>query len=247
MIIYPTMQLSKGCCVSLEAGRLDAPSMWHVDPVETARSWAGAGAQWMHLTDLDWVNGQSGNEDLIRLILRAVGIPVQLAGGFRTADSVAKWIDHGAGRIVLSTLAVLDPQSVKALAKQFPDQIVLSVDVLNGAVMTDGWRTQSSWAPQDLIRSFNDAPLAGIVVTDIAADQSASDAQLGLISGLAASARAPVIASGVVHSLDDVSRLKYGPNIAGVLVGRALFRRTLALQDALDIARPEAQRVAEFQ
>lgn len=247
MIIYPTMELSKGCCVSLERGQLDAPAMWHVDPVETARSWAGAGAEWMHLTDLDWIDGKSGNEDLIRSILRAVGIPVQLAGGFRTADSVAHWIDQGAGRIVLSTLAVLDPQTVKALAKQFPDQIVLSVDVLQGKVMTDGWRRESGWTPEDLIRSFNDAPLAGIVVTDIEADQSEAEAQLGLISGLAAVARAPVIASGVVRSLDDVARLKYVPNIAGALVGRALFRRSVALRDVLDTARPTVEPVAEFQ
>ena len=144
MIIYPTLELLNGRCVSLSRGRIEEASIWHVDPLQTAKSWAAAGAQWMHLTDFDRVEGRDGKMDLVRSIIRSAGIPVQLAGGFRTADSVASWIDHGVGRVVLSTLAVLDPSSVRALAKSYPDQIVLSVDVWNGHVMTHGWRKEST-------------------------------------------------------------------------------------------------------
>ena len=246
MIIYPTLELLNGRCVSLRQGRIDDAAIWHVDPVETARSWAAAGAEWMHITDFDWVEGRSGNDDLIAQLIRSVGIPVQLAGGFRTADGVARWIDRGAGRIVLSTLAARDPKTVKALAKAHPDQIVLSVDVWKGRVWTDGWRTESAYAPEDFIRGFAEDPLAGIVVTDIESDLSDTDAQLGLVSGLAAASRAPVIASGVVRTVDDVARLKYVPNIDGALVGRALFQKTVDLKKALEVARPEAEPVAEF-
>ena len=246
MIIYPTLELLNGRCVSLTRGRLEDAAIWHVDPLETARSWVDAGAEWMQITDFDWVQGRDGNDDMISDIIRAVGIPVQLAGGFRTADGVAKWIDKGAGRIVLSTLAARDPPTFKALAKAYPDQIVLSVDVWQGRVMLDGWRQESAYAPEDFIRSFNDAPLAAVIVTDIESDVADTDAQLGIVSGLAAVARAPVIASGVVRNVDDVARLAYVPNISGALVGRALFRRSLELRAALDIARPEPEPIAEF-
>ena len=246
MILYPTLDLSNGRCVSLSRGRLDQAEVWHVDPVETARSWVDAGAQWMHVTDFDRVQGSDHNADLVQTLIRSVGIPVQLGGGFRSAELVADWIDRGAGRIVVSTLAVRDSQAVKALAKRYPDQIVLSVDVWNGRVMLDGWRQESAFKPQDLIREFNDAPLAAVIVTDIASDLEDRDAQLGVVSGLAATARAPVIASGVVRTGDDVSRLKYVPNIAGALVGRALLRKTLDFGDALAIAQPVPEPVAEF-
>lgn len=248
MIIYPTMELQRGRCVSLEGGRLDSPSIWHVDPVTTARSWAAVGAQWMHVTDLDAVAGEADgdNADLLRDLIRSAGIPVQVAGGCRTEASVEAWIDAGAGRVVVSTLAIRDPDTVKALTRRYPDQIVLSVDVYEGRVMSDGWRQPSAYTPEDIISAFNSCALAGVVVTDIDSDVSDHDAQLGLISGLAASARAPVIANGIVRSLDDVARLKYVPNISGAIISRALFRKTIDLEEALAVAQPEPEEVAEF-
>lgn len=246
-MIYPTMEIYGGRCVSLEKGRLDQPMIWHVDPVETARKFAAAGAEWMHLTDLDRVEGRSDNGELIEEIIRMAGIPVQLGGGFRTRDSVERWIDKGAGRIVIGTLAARDPDTVKELAKYHPDQIVLSIDVWQGQVMTEGWRTSSAWTPDDFIAAYADTPLAGIIVTDIDSDVDEVDGQLGLISGLAAQSRWPVIASGVVTSVDDIARLRYIPNISGALVGRALFRKSIDLKEALAVAHRGQEPVAEFQ
>ena len=144
MIVYPTIELQHGRCVSLNRGRIDEPMIWHVDPVDTARGFAEAGAEWMHLTDFDAIEGRDENSDLVEQIIRSAGIPVQLAGGFRTAAGVERWIDKGVGRIVISSLATRDPNTVKELAKRHPDQIVLSVDVWKGQVMVDGWRTVSA-------------------------------------------------------------------------------------------------------
>lgn len=247
MMIYPTMEIQNGRCVTLEKGRLDEPQIWHVDPVETAKGFAAAGAEWMHVTDFNAIEGDYRNEELIAEIIRAAGIPVQLGGGMRTREHVEHWIDRGAGRIVISTLAARDPHLVKDLINHHPDQIVLAVDVFEGQVMTDGWRKAGAISPEDFIAAFDDTPLAGILVTDIDSDMTDVEAQLGLISGLASKARAPVIASGVVRSSDDISRLKYVYNISGALVGRALFRKTLSVQEALAVARPEPEPVAEFQ
>jgi len=247
MRIYPTMELQNGRCVTLDKGRLDEAMIWHVDPVETARGWAAAGAEWMHLTDFDAIEGRSTNAELVEEIIRSAEIPVQLAGGMRTREHVEHWIDKGAGRIVIGTLAAWDPQLVKELAKLYPDQIVLAVDVWRGFVMTEGWRTQSAFTPEAFIDAFSDAPFAAILVTDIDSDMEDVEAQLGLISGLAQHSRTPVVASGVVRTADDISRLAYIPNIAGALVGRALFRKTMDLTDALQVATAAHEPVAQFQ
>ena len=247
MILYPTLELKNGKCVSLTRGRLDEPVIWHVDPVETARGFAAAGAEWMHVTDMDALGGENGNDDLIEEIIRAVGIPVQLGGGFRSRERVEKWIDKGAGRIVVGTMAAHDPDLLNELAKFHPDQIVMAVDVYQGSVMTEGWQSQSAFDPAGFIGAFDASPLAGIIVTDIDADIADRDASLGVITRLAAETRHPVIARGTVRSTDDVARLKYVHNIAGALIGRALLSRDVDLAEALDVARPVPERTAEFQ
>ena len=246
MILYPTIQLQSERCVTLDQGRLDQPSIWHVDPVDMARGFAAAGAEWMHVTDFDAVEGRDDNHTLIETLIRAAGIPVQVGGGVRSRERVERWIDQGAGRVVLGTLAARDPELVRQLAKYYPDQIVLSVDIWRGQVMTEGWRQASAIRPEDYISAFDDAPLAGVILTDIDSDLQDVEAQLGLIAGLAQSAKAPVIASGVVRSVDDIARLKYVPRIAGALIGRALYNKSVALDEALRVAQPSPEMVADF-
>lgn len=247
MIIYPTLELLDGKCVSLTRGRLDEPVIWHVDPIETARGFAAAGASWMHLTDMNGLRGESTDNDLIEEIIRAAGIPVQLGGGFRSRDAVSHWIDKGAGRIVLGTMATQDSDGVKELAKYHPDQIVVALDVFQGRLMTDGWRSPSAFGPDAVLASFEGVPLAGIIITDIDADIEDTDGSLGVISRLAGQTRLPVIARGTVRSVDDVARLRYIPNIAGTLIGRALLSKDVDLAEALDVARPVPEPTAEFQ
>ncbi len=247
MMIYPTMELQNGRCVTLDKGRLDEAMIWHVDPVETARGWSVAGAEWMQLTDFDAIEGRDTNSELIEEIIRSSEMSVQLAGGMRTREHVEHWINKGAGRIVIGTLAAWDPQLVKELAKLYPDQIVLAVDVWQGQVMTEGWRSQSAFTPEAFIEAFADTPLAAILVTDIDSDMEDVEAQLGLISGLAEKSRTPIIASGVVRTSDDISRLAYISNISGAIVGRALFRKSVDLSEALEVAQSAHEPVAEFQ
>ncbi len=247
MRIYPTMELQNGRCVTLDKGRLEEAMIWHVNPTDTARSWSAAGAEWMHLTDFDAIEGRDTNVNLVEEIIRTAEMPVQLAGGMRTREHVEHWIDKGAGRIVIGTLAAWDPNLVKELAKLYPDQIVLAVDVWRGFVMTEGWRSQSAFTPEAFIDAFADTPFAAILITDIDSDMEDVEAQLGLISGLAQHSRTPVIASGVVRTVDDISRLAYIQNIAGALVGRALFRKAIDLSEALDVARAAHEPVAQFQ
>lgn len=246
MIIYPTIELKNGRCVSLPRGKIEEASVWHVDPIAKAREFAQAGAEWMHLTDLDAVAGEDTNRELVARLIREAGLPVQLGGGFRSRDRVEEWIDHGAGRIVVGTLAAQNPHMVKELAERHVDQIVLSVDVWQGHVMIEGWKARSAYMADGFIKAFAETPFAAIVVTDIAADVSGSDASLGMIEQIARSTRVPVIASGIVRSLDDISRLQLLGDVSGALVGRALFNRTIDLGEAVALARTRRGHVAEF-
>lgn len=246
MMIYPTIELQNGRCVSLHRGRIEEPQIWHVDPISKAKGFAADGAEWMHVTDLDWVVGGDGNASIIEEIILHSGIPVQLGGGFRSLDSIANWIDKGAGRIVVSSLAAQNPDIVKQAAKRFPDQIVVAVDVFQGQLMTNGWRDTAAITPADFMAAFDDDPLAAFIVTDIDADIADSDGSLGVISQLADGARAPVIARGLSRSLDDIARLKYVQHISGAIIGRALFDKSIELSDALAVANARPGPTAEF-
>lgn len=246
MIIYPTIELKDGRCVSLRRGRMDEPQIWHVDPVAKAAEFAEAGATWMHVTDFDGMYGDDRNADVIRQIMRTPGVSVQLSGGFRTQERIDSYVDAGAARIVMGTVATRFPGWVREMAKYYPDQIVLSVDVWRGQVMVDGWTEACAIDPITLIDSYAETPLAAVKITDIDNDVDATEASLGVISGLAEHATAPVIASGLVHTVDDIARLKYVPHIEGALVGRALFQRTVDLTEALDVAAAATEPTAEL-
>ena len=247
MIIYPTIELMQGRCVSLRRGNLYEADHWDVDPVDIAKSFADAGAEGMHITDLDAVAGHEYNNlSLVAEIIRKAAVPAQVAGGFRTQERIEHAFEMGAARVVMGTIATRHPDWVKAMAKYYPDQIVLAVDVWKGQVMVDGWREACVIEPETLIAAFADAPLAAIKITDIDNDVDETEASLGVISGLAEKAKAPVIASGLVHSINDIARLKYVPNIAGALIGRALVRGDVDLAEALDVAGEAKGKVAEF-
>ena len=203
------------------------------------------GRRWMHVTDFDAIKGSNKNHDLVLSIIRGAGIPVQLGGGFRSRDRIEEWIDLGAGRIVVGTLAAQNPHLVKEIALRHPDQIVLAVDVWQGHVMIEGWKTKSSYSAEGFIDAFSDSPLA--------ADHR-HRCQLRP-EGVGCGARRHlghwrrgrnlrVIASGIVRTIDDISRLRLlGEVSGGAIVGRALFNKTLDLKEALKEARPDTSHV----
>ena len=246
MILYPTLELMDGKPVSLRRGRIGEPVPWDVDPVETALSFVRAGASWVHVTDFDAMFGGDRNLAVIREIILRAGVPVQVSGGFRTEARIDQFFDMGAARIVMGTVAVRHPGWVRKMAKYRPDQIVLSVDIWQGQVMADAWQEPCVIEPGALIEEFAETPLAAIKITDIDNDIDATEASLGVISGLAVHANAPVIAAGLVHTIDDIARLKHVPNISGALVGRALVQGSIDLAEAVREATAVPERPAEF-
>lgn len=247
MMIIPTIELMGGHCVTLNRGNIDDPVIWHVDAAERARSWAAAGAAWLHVTDLDAVRAaEEDNRETVMALLRGAGLPVQVGGGIRSLEQAGAWIEAGAGRVVIGATSALQPDLVKRAARRFPDQVVLAVDIQNDRVMSNNWTVETAFDPVDFISAFETDPLAAIIVTDIDAHIGNGEAALARVTRCAEAARAPVLARGTIRGLDDISRLKYVPRIAGALVGEALFDRSIDLAEALAVAAAPVESPAPF-
>ncbi len=238
MIIYPDIELQDGRCVNLVRGRMEEPTVYDIAPLEAAKKFEGQGADWLHIVDLDGViQGGRHNADLICEIIKAVKIPVQVGGGIRTTHSVDWWFEHGAARVVLGTAAVKDRRLVEYACAHYPGRIVVSVDAREGYVVIEGWREKTAFTALELGKSFEQSGVAEIIYTDIDRDDDLPDSSIAATSQMGQDLSIPVIASGTVKTLDDVAYLRYLPNIAGCIIGRALFSGSVDLGEALDVAR----------
>ena len=234
MILYPAIDLKDGACVRLLRGDMDAATVYGTDPGAQARSFQDAGAQWLHLVDLNGAfAGQPVNAAAVQAILSVVDIPVQLGGGIRDMATIEGWVDRGIARVILGTVAVEDPDLVRAAARAFPGQVAVGIDARAGRVATRGWAEESDVMAPDLARRFEDAGVAAIIYTDIDRDGAMGGPNVGATEALARAVSIPVIASGGVSSLDDVLALKATGVIAGAISGRALYDGALDLGAAL--------------
>jgi phosphoribosylformimino-5-aminoimidazole carboxamide ribotide isomerase len=237
VILYPAIDLKDGQCVRLLRGDMGKATVFNRDPADQARKFAAAGAQWIHVVDLDGAfAGKPKNAAAVDAILKAVpGIKVQLGGGIRDRASIKAWLDQGAARVVLGTAAVKNPELVKAACKEFPGRVALGIDARQGQVAVEGWAESSSISVLDLARRFADAGAAAIVYTDIERDGALEGVNLEATAELARAVKTPVIASGGIASLDDIAALK-AKGIPGAILGRALYDGRVDLQSALALA-----------
>ena len=246
MIIHPDIELQKGRCVNLRRGRADAPVVYDVDPVEAACDFARQGAAWLHVVDLDAVFNDGDNAAVIQEIIRKAGCPVQVGGAIRSMERVNQWIEAGAQRVVIATAAVKYPHLVREAATAYPSQVVVSIDARGGKVVVEGWREATIFTPIDFAREFEDVPLAAIIYTDIDRDDDEPESSLSHTTELAAAIKTPVIASGVVKSLQDISVLMLLRNISGAISSRALFGGAFTLSEAIALAREPVPEPAPF-
>ena len=234
MILYPAIDLQDGACVRLLRGDMDAATVFGTDPAAQAAAFAGAGAEWLHLVDLNGAfAGRPVNGDAVQAILQAVEVPVQLGGGIRDMDTIEGWLDRGVTRVILGTAAVEDPSLVAEAAAAFPGRIAVGIDARGGRVATRGWAEQTEVTATDLARRFEDAGVAAIVYTDIDRDGAMQGPNVAATEALARAVSVPIIASGGVSSLDDLIALRDAGGIAGAISGRALYDGALDLGQAL--------------
>jgi phosphoribosylformimino-5-aminoimidazole carboxamide ribotide isomerase len=246
MIIYPDLELRKGRLVNLARNRIASPIVYELDPVQTAKDLVAEGAEWLHVVDLDAVFNVGENNAVIKEIIRSCGCPVQVGGAIRSMEKVHAWMEAGASRVVIATAAVKYPHLVRAAATAYPDRVVVSIDARGGRVVIEGWVETTTFTPIEFAHQFEDVGLAAIIHTDIDRDEEHPESTMAHITELAAKVRIPVIASGVVKSLDDISTLSYLPNIAGAITSRALFGGVFSFREANAIATAPHQPTAPF-
>ncbi len=244
MIIYPDLELRQGRLVNLARNRIESPIIYDLDPVAAAQDLAAQGAEWLHVVDLDAVFNVGENTAIIKEIIRACGCPVQVGGAIRSMEKVHLWMEAGARRVVIATAAVKFPHLVKAAATAYPDCVVVSIDARRGRVVIEGWTEATTFTPIEFAHQFENVGLAAIIHTDIDRDEDHPESTMAHTTDLASKVRIPVIASGVVRSLDDISTLSYLPNIAGVITSRALFGGTFTFGEANAIATARHQPTA---
>ena len=229
MILYPAIDLKEGKAVRLIRGDMAQATVFNDDPAAQAAAFAAAGCRWLHLVDLDGAfAGRSANGDAVAAILKRIAIPVQLGGGLRSLDAIARWLELGVARVILGTAAVKDPDLVKAACRRHPGRIAVGIDARGGRVATEGWAETTDIAVTELAARFADAGVAAIIYTDIDRDGTREGVNADAVADLAAAVNMPVIASGGVRDMDDLRRLKAVSDaaptpIAGVVAGRAIY------------------------
>ena len=239
MIVFPAIDLKSGQVVRLAEGDMDRATVYGDDPAAQALLFAEAGAEHLHVVDLDGsFAGSARNREAVESIVAAFPGHVQLGGGIRKREDVEGWFDAGVSRIVMGSAALKDPEFVKDMAREFENGIVVAVDAKDGMVATEGWAEVSDVPVTDLARRFEDAGVAALLFTDIGRDGLLKGVNLDATVGLARQVDIPVIASGGVKGLDDIHVLSLHARegIEGVITGRALYDGRLDLAAALAMA-----------
>jgi phosphoribosylformimino-5-aminoimidazole carboxamide ribotide isomerase len=234
MYIIPAIDLRDGKCVRLIQGQYNRQITYQDDPVEQAREFSSAGAQWLHIVDLDGAKvGRPVNTDTISAIAALGQFKIEVGGGLRDETSIKQLLDIGVERIIIGTKAVSDFEWFSRMAEKFSGKIVLGLDARGSTVATHGW-TQDS--PQHLLEFATEAaklPLAGIIYTDITKDGMMTGPNFERTKALVQTVKVPVIASGGVRELSDIKKLaELGAE--AVIIGRSLYEGTLKLSDAIN-------------
>ena len=238
MDLFPAIDLRGGRCVRLVEGDFAQETVYGDDPVAVARSFADAGARWIHVVDLDAArSGDPVNRPVVAAVAAAVGpaVSVQTGGGVRTLADADELLGAGVARVVIGTAAVEDPGLVRRVAERWPGRVAVGLDHRGGEVRLRGWTEGAGRRVEELVPAAVASGATAVVVTDISRDGRLTGPDVAGLAALVAATGAPVIASGGVSSLDDVRALAAIEGLAGVIAGKAIYEGRLDISDALAV------------
>jgi len=236
--LIPAIDLKDGHCVRLKQGRMDDATDYGDDPAAMALRWQSLGARRMHVVDLDGAfAGKPANREAIRGICEALTIPVQLGGGLRDLKMIEGTLKLGVQRVILGSVAISNPSLVDEACAAFPGQICVGIDAKAGMVAVHGWDDVTDVKAVDLARRFEDAGVAAIIYTDIARDGMLTGPNIDETAALARAISIPVIVSGGVARMDDVTACAahVHDGICGAITGRAIYEGTLDFAAAMEV------------
>jgi phosphoribosylformimino-5-aminoimidazole carboxamide ribotide isomerase len=242
MLVIPAIDLKGGQCVRLRQGRMEEETVYSSEPAAVAAQWQAAGAEWIHLVDLDGaVVGAPVNVEAIKAIRKAVTISLQLGGGIRGLEAVEGWLSLGIERVILGTAAIERPSLIKEACRRYPGRIAVGIDARQGVVMVQGWRAETSRRAVDLAAEMEGYGVAIIIFTDISRDGVGGGINLAQAKEVARALTIPLIVSGGVATVEDIKTVQglasYG--VVGVITGRALYEGTLDLAEAVKAAKED--------
>jgi phosphoribosylformimino-5-aminoimidazole carboxamide ribotide isomerase len=235
VILYPAIDIRDGKAVRLTHGRFDAETVYHDDPLDAARSWVEAGARFLHVVDLDGAKaGEPASIEHLRRIVAGTGVPVQYGGGLRTVDAVRDVLRAGAERVIVGTAALRDVDFLDDVVSSYGPRVVVSVDVRGGKIATAGWTQVSDMPAADAIGRLNDRGVASFVYTDADRDGALEGPSLDDVGTIAGAVRGRFLYAGGIGSLDHLRALRglRQVNLAGVIVGKALYERRFTIAEA---------------
>lgn len=238
MILYPAIDIRGGKAVRLMQGDYARETTYDADPADAARRWAGEGAEFLHVVDLDGAKaGKPQNLQHVRRIAAAVECPIQVGGGLRDAASVAALLDAGAGRVVIGTAALRDPEFLRAMLDAHGSRIVVSVDARDGKVSLAGWTETSDVDVAAAVADLGERGVERFLCTAIEVDGTMEGPAIEELDRIAAGTTAKVIASGGVGTIADLEALREipAPNVEGAIVGRALYERRFSVAEAIAV------------
>ena len=236
MILFPAIDLKEGHCVRLEQGDMARATIFNDDPAAQAEAFAAQGFSHLHIIDLDGAfAGRPVNRAAVEAIVAASPARTQLGGGIRDMATIEAWLEAGIGRVILGTAALRDPHLVRAACKAFPDKIAVGIDARAGFVAVEGWAEATEMRVADLAARFEDAGVAALIYTDIDRDGLLKGVNIAATYELAKATSIPVIASGGLAGLDDITALMAheADGIVGAISGRALYDGRLDAAAAL--------------
>lgn len=234
MQLYPAIDIKGGQCVRLTQGLFDNVKVYSNTPADMAKRWVNQGATFLHLVDLDGaLAGKSVNEPVIRSIVEAVSVPVQIGGGIRTKEAIGSMLDLGVTRVIIGTKAVESPEFIREVIGEFgAEHIVVGVDAKDGMVAIEGWEKVSTLSASDLCMQMKEYGVCHIVYTDISKDGMLSGPNVAYTKKLTVETGMDIIASGGVSCMEDLEEL-YAEGIRGAIIGKALYENRVNLKEAV--------------
>lgn len=237
MIVIPAIDLKNGLCVRLMQGRKSDVTVYNDDPVAMAKEFAAAGAEMIHVVDLDGAFSEtdSPNRAVVKRILESVDVAIEFGGGVRSPEDVQMLANQGVARIVLGTVAAESPDSLKTYVDRFSSKICVGIDARDGRVMSRGWETATPLDAVNLARTVASCGVERIIYTDIARDGTLVGPNIEQTLAVVRAGNVCVTASGGVSSLDDIKRLRDADDsrLDSVIVGKALYEGKFKLEEAI--------------
>ena len=234
MKIFPAIDIKEKKCVRLVKGDFNRKTEYNISPVEQAKKYKDSGFKNLHIVDLDGaLTGETVNLDIIQEIVTKFDLKIEVGGGIRSFESIQKYLDTGAEKVILGSAAIKDKNFLKDACEKFPNKIALGLDAKDGYLSVSGWKENSNQLTLDYLKKVNDYGASRLIYTDINRDGMKQSPNFEETAKIADNSSCPVIISGGVSSIDDIKKAKKlnNKNIEGIIVGKAIYDGDIKLEE----------------